>query len=578
MQKDFETFKEEYKYFFDRGISIDLFLDIKDRYDLLEQKLFEILKSLVDGGNYSIVVGYINTVLAIDTSFKTLVNISMFIDQINTDNVAELVEKLFANKKIKEAIEKNKKFNIDGLSDSLYLFLDSNEEDINKFDDDIYYEENILRSYWREIEKFPVLTKEEEQDLFHRLKNGDQTVMPKLINSNLKLVFHIAKRYIYSYNQAYSLDFIQDGNLGLIKAIERFNPDLGFKFSTYATWWIKRAVKVSVYKNCCPIKTTVNLESVGFKIKAFIDEYYVKNGKVPDYETISNALNISVDVLSSFLQVKKGITSLNEKVGDNDDGEILATYIKDNDKTPEEVVISKSESEEILKAIGNLTPREQEIILRRFGFRNDRKETLESIAADINMTREGVRQVELVALRKLRFLLSRSNVYEYAQNNPEMEKIYKLFKEYKKDDIESALLRIPLRYKRAFIKKLSMDQLSKPLTKKEGIISSQTIDLIKYILCKREADEEIENIESLLSSHLDFIPRELCEIIMLLQKYTYLTLLGIASIIGIQAELVKEIINDVSEENISFINEEFGIDIKKICLAQKEKTKRLQKN
>lgn len=260
-------------------------------------------------------------------------------------------------------------------------------------------EVNILNLYLKEISRYPLLTKEEEKALAAKAAEGDIQAKTKLINHNLRLVVSIAKNF---KNKGLSfLDLIQEGNLGLIKAIEKFDPTKGFALSTYATYWINQSIMDSLIKNR-NIRIPVNIIILINRIKKENQEAIKENSKELTVAELAKKLNVSeqkIKVANSWI---KDTSSLDIVVGDDEDT-TLASFVEDENS---EIAFSSLEKEEmtttILNVLKTLSENEQNIIKRRFGIGQDRAETLEEIGISLGRTKERIRQIEAEALKKLR--------------------------------------------------------------------------------------------------------------------------------------------------------------------------------
>ena len=261
-----------------------------------------------------------------------------------------------------------------------------------KTDDPVYL-------YLNAIGRYKIFTAEEEREHFIRLSEGDEKAREEIINHNLRLVANIAKRYA-DFGLSY-LDVIQEGNLGLIKATHKYDYTLGYKFSTYATWWIKQTIVRAIADQARTIRIPVHLHELYYKIitteKRLMDE---KDGHVTDRE-ISQETGISLKKIRDCRRFFLDLISLDVPIGENGD-EDLTNFIRDDKKGTEDIVMDLSMNEEVRKAVDSLSERERDVIILRFGLDGGGARTLESIAAMYGVTRERIRQIEAKALRKLR--------------------------------------------------------------------------------------------------------------------------------------------------------------------------------
>jgi len=278
---------------------------------------------------------------------------------------------------------------------------------INEEDDDITqnieigYIEDSYRAYLYEVGQFPLLTPSQEKELFLALNNGDTNAKKVIANSNLRLVVSIAKKYIG--NNIDLLDLIQDGNTGLMVAIEKFDITKGYKFSTYATWWIRQALTRTLANKSRNIRIPVYLHENIMKYNRAVSFLTYLLGREPSEQEIADKLGISLRHLRELKQLKEDCVSLDLKVGEDDDcalGELVAS----ENETPEDLMINSKMRLDVRNFLENckLTIKEREIIKLRFGFYNNRLFTLEEIGQMFGVTRERIRQVEQNAFRKLR--------------------------------------------------------------------------------------------------------------------------------------------------------------------------------
>lgn len=253
--------------------------------------------------------------------------------------------------------------------------------------------------YLKQIGSIPLCTPAEEIIYFHRIKNGDEEAKNQFAERNLRLVVSIAKRYINRGMQF--LDLIQEGNLGLIKAIDKFDPMLGYKFSTYATWWIRQAITRGLADQSRTIRIPVHMsEMVGKYIraaKAYSQEY----GKNPNYFVMAEELNIPVEKAKELEMLTVDPVSIYTPVGEEEDS-TLEEFIPGNEESIESVVELSALKDGVKKAVDLLTPREKLVINLRFGLEDGRGRTLEEVGHVLGVTRERIRQIEAKALRKLR--------------------------------------------------------------------------------------------------------------------------------------------------------------------------------
>src|SRR5690554_2358360 len=257
-----------------------------------------------------------------------------------------------------------------------------------------------VRMYLKEIGRVPLLTAEEEVELAKRIEQGDEEARRKLAEANLRLVVSIAKRYVG--RGMLFLDLIQEGNLGLLKAMEKFDYRKGFKFSTYATWWIRQAITRAIADQARTIRIPVHMiETINKLIRT--SRYLVQEmGREPTPEEIAARMDMSLDKVRKVLKIAVEPISLETPIGEEEDSS-LGDFIEDNTVTPPaDAVIAMSLSEQTRKVLATLTPREERVLRMRFGIGEKSDHTLEEVGQDFDVTRERIRQIEAKALRKLR--------------------------------------------------------------------------------------------------------------------------------------------------------------------------------
>lgn len=281
--------------------------------------------------------------------------------------------------------------------------LENEEENLENIDlslpDNIGIDDPV-RMYLKEIGKVPLLTLEEEIELAKRMDEGDEEARKKLSEANLRLVVSIAKRYVG--RGMHFLDLIQEGNLGLIKAVEKFDYTKGYKFSTYATWWIRQAITRAIADQARTIRIPVHMvETINRLIRA--QRQLIQDlGREPTQEELSNYMKIPLDKVRAVQKIAMEPVSLETPIGEEDDSH-LGDFIPDeNMPIPMDAAAYTLLREQILEVLGSLTEREQKVLRLRFGLDDGRARTLEEVGKEFNVTRERIRQIEAKALRKLR--------------------------------------------------------------------------------------------------------------------------------------------------------------------------------
>lgn len=257
-----------------------------------------------------------------------------------------------------------------------------------------------VKVYLKEIGRVPLLTPEEEIDLAIRISNGDEAAKKRLSEANLRLVVSIAKRYLGRGMQF--LDLIQEGNLGLIKAVEKFDYTKGFKFSTYATWWIRQAITRAIADQARTIRIPVHMVETINKVKKVSSQLLHTNGHEPTADEVSLELDMPVDKVREIMRVAQEPVSLETPIGEEEDSH-LGDFIPDDEApAPADAASHTLLREQLGEVLDTLTPREEKVLRLRFGLEDGRSRTLEEVGKEFNVTRERIRQIEAKALRKLR--------------------------------------------------------------------------------------------------------------------------------------------------------------------------------
>ncbi len=257
-----------------------------------------------------------------------------------------------------------------------------------------------VKVYLKEIGRVPLLSADEEIDLAVRMSQGDEIARKRLSEANLRLVVSIAKRYVGRGMQF--LDLIQEGNLGLIKAVEKFDHTKGFKFSTYATWWIRQAITRAIADQARTIRIPVHMVETINKVKKVNSQLLHQNGHEPSCEQIAAELEMPVEKVREIMRVAQEPVSLETPIGEEEDSH-LGDFIPDNDApAPTDVASHTLLKEQLTEVLSTLTPREAKVLKLRFGLEDGRSRTLEEVGKEFNVTRERIRQIEAKALRKLR--------------------------------------------------------------------------------------------------------------------------------------------------------------------------------
>lgn len=304
--------------------------------------------------------------------------------------------------KIYDALESN---GIEIIEDTEDLSLDDLNINENSDDDaepapDGVSIDDPVKIYLKEIGRVPLLSPDEEVDLAIRISQGDVAAKKRLSEANLRLVVSIAKRYLGRGMQF--LDLIQEGNLGLIKAVEKFDHTKGFKFSTYATWWIRQAITRAIADQARTIRIPVHMVETINKVKKVSSQLLHQNGHEPSADDIAAELDMPVDKVREIMRVAQEPVSLETPIGEEEDSH-LGDFIPDDDApAPQDAASHTLLKEQLSDVLSTLTSREEKVLRLRFGLEDGRSRTLEEVGREFNVTRERIRQIEAKALRKLR--------------------------------------------------------------------------------------------------------------------------------------------------------------------------------
>jgi RNA polymerase primary sigma factor len=299
--------------------------------------------------------------------------------------------------------------NIDELLDEE----EPDEETLNgQYLDDV--SDDSVRLYLREIGKIPLLSADEEMELAQKVVAGDKRAKDKMAEANMRLVVSIAKRY--SGRGLDFLDLIQEGNTGLLRAVEKFDPDKGFKFSTYATWWIRQAITRAIADQARVIRIPVHMVETINKLLRTQRRMTQELNREPTMEELSKELEMEPEKIEYVMKIKQDIHSLDAGVGRDgeDEDSVLGDFIEDEDSTtPEESASSQLLKEQVQSVLSTLSDREQKIVKMRFGLDDGKSHTLEEVGQEFAVTRERIRQIEAKALAKLRKHKDAKKLHEY---------------------------------------------------------------------------------------------------------------------------------------------------------------------
>ncbi len=352
--------------------------------------------------------------------------------EIKTKDIAEELE----GKAEPEILEEEKSETIDDIEnapedlDELFeepptLELDFDEEpteddlkleemDVDKLSEEDMSFENIslddpVKVYLREIGRVPLLSGDEEIELAVKITEGSEYAKQRLTEANLRLVVSIAKKYVG--RGMYFLDLIQEGNVGLIKAVDKFDHTKGFKFSTYATWWIRQAITRAIADQARTIRIPVHMVETINRLKKIQSQLLHENGIEPSEELIAEKMDLPVERVREIMRVAQEPVSMETPIGPEEDSRLM-DFIRDEDAlAPDDAALKSITNEDINGVLKTLTPREEAVIRLRFGLKDGRCHTLEEVGMEFNVTRERIRQIEAKALRKLRHPV-RSNKFK----------------------------------------------------------------------------------------------------------------------------------------------------------------------
>lgn len=277
-------------------------------------------------------------------------------------------------------------------------------------DDDVA--DDSVRLYLREIGKIPLLNSEQELALAQRVVAGEKDAKDQMAEANMRLVVSIAKRYVGRGLDL--LDLIQEGNTGLLRAVEKFDPDKGFKFSTYATWWIRQAITRAIADQARTIRIPVHMVETINKLLRTQRRLTQELNREPSNDEIAKEMEIDVDKVEHIMKIKQDISSLDASIRDDEEDSVLADFIEDEDTvSPEESATGQLLKEQVKDMLSALTEREQKILKLRFGLEDGKSHTLEEVGQEFSVTRERIRQIEAKALAKLRKHRDAKKLHDY---------------------------------------------------------------------------------------------------------------------------------------------------------------------
>ena len=333
--------------------------------------------------------------------------------KLSSKDLLALEDMNLSAEEMEKFYDKLEQLNVDVLSDEALLPLDDVVPDLAEIEEvpeeeiadtdamaDTFSTDDPVRMYLKEIGKVPLLTPEEEQALAKQMAEGDEDAKRRMAEANLRLVVSIAKRYVG--RGMLFLDLIQEGNLGLIKAVEKFDYTKGYKFSTYATWWIRQAITRAIADQARTIRIPVHMVETINKVIRVSRQLLQELGHDPSAEEIANEMGMPVEKVRDILKIAQEPVSLETPIGEEEDSH-LGDFIPDEDASePSEAASFSLLKEQLMEVLETLTPREKKVLELRFGIADGRTRTLEEVGKEFNVTRERIRQIEAKALRKLR--------------------------------------------------------------------------------------------------------------------------------------------------------------------------------
>lgn len=316
-------------------------------------------------------------------------------NKISTQDVLSQLEALEAEVDYSDIVDSLQKEGIE-VQDDIAV-----EEELNLDDSsDVVNVDDPVHMYLKEIGKVPLLTAEEERKLAKAMAEGDKEAKDALCEANLRLVVSIAKRYVGRGMQF--LDLIQEGNLGLIKAVDKFDHEKGFKFSTYATWWIRQAITRAIADQARTIRIPVHMVETINKLIRVQRQLLQELGREPEVEEIAQEMGITPEKVREIQKISQEPVSLEKPIGEEEDSR-LGDFIPDDDaSSPADQASFTLLKEQLLEVLASLTPREEKVLRLRFGLDDGRSRTLEEVGKEFDVTRERIRQIEAKALRKMR--------------------------------------------------------------------------------------------------------------------------------------------------------------------------------
>ena len=334
------------------------------------------------------------------------------LDNIKEPTAEELEEEVEAVPEDLEALAEETPLldlDFDGTDDEGLKLDELDTDNIDKAAQDTVSLDDPVKVYLKEIGRVPLLSSDEEVELAVLISDGNEFAKKRLTEANLRLVVSIAKRYVG--RGMHFLDLIQEGNVGLIKAVEKFDHSKGFKFSTYATWWIRQAITRAIADQARTIRIPVHMVETINRLKKVQSQLLHENGKEPTEEMIAQKMDLPVERVREIMRVAQEPVSMETPIGPEEDSRLM-DFIRDEDAlAPDDAALKSITNEDIDSVLKTLLPREEQVIRLRFGLQDGRCHTLEEVGTKFDVTRERIRQIEAKALRKLRHPV-RSNKFK----------------------------------------------------------------------------------------------------------------------------------------------------------------------
>ncbi len=331
----------------------------------------------------------------IDLEVEKIIELGKKKGEISMDTVTEK----FANLNPDEIEEVLKRIADSGIKVNEDVEIAGDTEEMEKLMSQVYVDDPV-KMYLKDIGKVPLLTQEQEIELAKRMSEGDEDAKRQLSESNLRLVVSIAKKYVG--RGMLFLDLIQEGNFGLMKAVEKFDYTKGFKFSTYSTWWIRQSITRAIADQARTIRIPVHMFETINKQKKVTRDLFQEFGREPTVEEIAQKMGVPVEKVIEIQKISQDTVSLDTPVGEEEDS-TLGTFIQDeNAVSPADSAALMMLKEQLMEVLATLTPREQKVIMLRYGIEDGHTRTLEDVGREFSVTRERIRQIEAKALKKLR--------------------------------------------------------------------------------------------------------------------------------------------------------------------------------